>query len=724
MTRLKYITFIGLLIWMVCCKGDPYETLPVIRLTENENKKFTYTNKISGFYVGSSHQENESDDHGWTVNKIHYIKDYRIYSGPVQITRDSLNQFSYYPFSFIRNYKYPIKETFTLLDSIDVIIWEYESASGLDKFSFQPLLNYDCSEKSKVLTPTLTQIIYSPEDISSEQIESDMKWLGFRYLTKENKVIIIGALESSKKRLIPLLDALSKNFEVKKGERIHRLTSLLELNNTYTNLPEITEAIAWSQMSLDALIAKQGEKGIWTGLPGSNKYRGRDSFISFAGAFLVNGNFDEAREVLEHFSRFQLENEADTWDGRIPNQVNNKEIIYDTADDTWWFIREAYEYLLYNGDTSFVHQIYPVIKRAIKGAIRHRIDENFFLIHDDAGTWMDAKGPAGAWSPRGNRAIEIQALWYTSLQIGSKFARLKNEDQLAEHWLAISHTLRKNFVKKYWSSVKKQAYDHLNEDGFPDRKVRPNQIFAVHIPFLPGIEPLLIQNRCATITSNVVHKLTYRYGVASLWQEDINFHPWYIHPSNYNRDEAYHNGTVWTWLAGPVISSMLIFNRHELAFNLYYDMAIQILQDDAIGNLAELRDALPRSGLGEPLISGKISHARSLAEFVRNSKIPGDLQYISTTLPYQNSSISFTYNAEEEGYKFEFYLENGESNIDVSLLFPGYDPLEFRLDKENTSFDLSLKYSNQRSYHLYQELDWYFAQPELIENLKIFRAKK
>jgi glycogen debranching enzyme len=745
MTRLKFITFVGLLIWMVSCKDDPYEALPVIRLTEIENKKFTYTNKISGFYVGNSHQENESDDHGWTVNENHYIKDYRINSGQVQITRDSLNQFSYYPFSFIRNYNFPIKETFTLLDSINVIIWEFESTSELDNFSFQPLPHYDHSEKTKVLTPTLTQIIYSPEEINSEQIEIDVNWLGFRYLTKgNNKVVIIGALESSKKRLLSLLDALSINFESKKEEKIHRLTSLLELNNTYTNLPEITEAIAWSQISLDALITRQRGKGICTGLPGSNKYRGRDSFISFAGAFLVNGNFDEAREVLEYFSRFQLENDADTWDGRIPNQVNNKEIIYDTADNTWWFIREAYEYLLYNSDTSFVHQIYPVIKRAIKGAIRHRIDENFFLIHDDADTWMDAKGPAGALSPRGNRAIEIQALWYTSLQIGSKFARLKNEDQLAEHWLAISHTLRKNFVKKYWSSVKKQAYDHLDEDGFPDRKVRPNQIFAVHIPLLPGIESLLSQDRCARITSNVVHKLTYRYGVASLWQEDTNFHPWYSHSADYHKDEAYHNGTVWTWLAGPVISSLLLFNRHELAFNLYYDMAIQILQDDAIGNLAELRDAVPRRGFGEPLISGSISHAQSLAEYARNfyqdivgyrpnapekkinisPKIPGDLQYISTTLPYQNSSISLTYNAEEEGYKFEFYFANAESNVDVSFFFPGYDPVEFRLEEENSSFELSLKYSNQRSYHLYQELDWYFAQPKLIQDVEIFQTKE
>ena len=231
---------------------------------------------------------------------------------------------------------------------------------------------------------------------------------------------------------------------------------------------------------------------------------------------------------------------------------------------------------------------------------------------------MDTEGPDGARSPRGNRAIEIQSLWYTTLQIGSLLAGMNDEKQLMEHWLTISHSLRKNINKKYWSRVKNRLYDHLNEDGFPDRKVRPNQIFAVFVPHLPDIEPLFENDRCAQITSDVVHKLTYRYGVSSLWQEDEDFHPWYLHSTNNQQDKANHNGMVWSWLAGPVISSMMMFNRQELALNLFYDQAIQILQDDAIGNFAQLREALPRSGQSEPAISGTLSNARSLAEFSRN----------------------------------------------------------------------------------------------------------
>jgi glycogen debranching enzyme len=736
---MKYLFVFVTIIWITGCKTDLYETLPAIFLTENENKQFTFTNKVAGFYLGNSHLENNSVDLGWIVNEIHYLKDYRVYTGREQISRDSLHQFIYYPLSFIRDYTYPLKETFTFLDTVDAIIWEFESTLELKNFSFLPQFPYDVSIENLLLTNASSPLIISPEDQNDLVTDSNRKWIGFFYLPiGTKKVIIVGAIESSKNRLIYLLDFLSKNFEEKRDEKIERLNSLLKMNDTYTNLPEITEAIAWAQLSLDALITEQRVKGIWAGLPWFNDYWGRETFISFSGALLVSGKFGDARKILDSFSHYQLQNEGDDWEGRIPNRITNDEVIYNTADATWWYIREAYEYLLYSGDSTFIQQIYPIIRRAIQGAVRHRIDENFFLLHGDAETWMDTKKQDGAWSPRGNRAIEIQALWYTALQIGAKFAHINDEDQLGEHWLAISHTLKRNFKNKFWSPVNERTYDHLNIDGTPDNKIRPNQILAVYIPLLPGIDPLFSNDQSARITNTVVKKLTYRYGVASLWQEDKDFHPWYIYPSHYAKDEAYYNGTVWTWLSGPVISSMLLFNRYELAFNLFDNTTKQIIFDDAIGNLAELRDALPRVGSGEPCVFGNISQAWSLAEFLRNfyqdfigyrpnsienrinlsPKIPTDLSYIFTNLPYKNSFISFTYRVEEELYIFNIEIGDDSVRVDVSFQFPGFDAIEFRLDEDNPSFNLSLDPLNQKSFHQYQNLDWYFAQPELLENLK------
>ena len=184
-----------------------------------------------------------------------------------------------------------------------------------------------------------------------------------------------------------------------------------------------------------------------------------------------------------------------------------------------------------------------------------------------------------------------------------------------------------------------------------------------------------------------------------------------------------------------------MFNRQELAFNLYYDEAIQILQDDAIGNYAELRDALPRKGQDEPSISGTISQAWSLAEFTRNfyqdfigyrpnaannriifsPKIPGELKYISTQLPYANNFISLTYTAEEETYNFEISLTGENNGLEIVLDYPGFEPVEFKLDNNEPSFTVSFDSKNQRSYRRYIDLEWYFAQPELIEDLKVLQ---
>ena len=745
MKILEYTVYVPLLLWLISCTGDPFESSQVIKLTENENKQFTFTNKVSGFYLGNSHQENINSDQGWTVDDYHYLRDYHIDANNILITRDSLRQFNYYPFAFVRNYKMPVRERFTFLDSIDAIVWEFEISSELKDFSFEPILHKEVDRKNNSISSSVPRLLFSPLELFSGDFVQNARWMGFLYLPiGKTRVVVLGALETSQDRLEKILEILSKNFEVRIDKRVNRISSVIKANNTLTNIPEITEAVSWAQLSLDALIAQELGKGIWAGLPGFNDYWSRDSFISFDGAFLVNGRFNEAREVLYSFSRFQLQDENDIRDGRIPDRISGKEINYNTADITWWFIREVYEYFSYSGDSSFVKNIYPVIKRAINGAIRHRIDERFFLLHSESETWMDTGGADGTWSPRGNRAIEIQSLWYTALQIGSLFAGLNNDFQLKEHWLTISHSLRENINNKFWSNVNNRLYDHLNEDGKPDRKVRPNQIFAVYLPRLPDIEPLFTENKCARISSNVVHKLTYRYGVATLWQEDEDFHPWSLKSTYYPSDAICHNGMIWSGLAGPVISTMLMFNRQELAFNLFYEQAIQILRDDAIGNFAQLRDAFHRDGQSEPVVSGSISQAWSLAEFTRNfyqdcigyqpnaakkkimfrPRIPAELIYISSNLYFTDNIISFIYKAEEEFYSFEFILGGKNNSVEIIFEYPGFDRIKFHLNAENPSFVVSLNSSNQRFYNRYADLEWYFVQPELGENLKIFQSQK
>lgn len=152
--------------------------------------------------------------------------------------------------------------------------------------------------------------------------------------------------------------------------------------------------------------------------------------------------------------------------------------------------------------------------------------------------------------------------------------------------------------------------DHLNVDGSRDGKIRPNEIFALTVPF----DPLVTKPEGRKIVREVVTELTYPYGVASLSQRDPDFHP-YHHDPRWHYDAAYHNGTVWVWNAGPVISSLVDYHREDLAYALTTAMVAQTLDLGSVGTLSELVDAIPRDGrLG---LSGTETQAWSIGEFVR-----------------------------------------------------------------------------------------------------------
>jgi hypothetical protein len=280
---------------------------PVIRLSEEGNKQYTYTNKVAGFYLGNSHQENQMGHDGWTVNEFHYLKDYRIFLNSTVINRDSINQFVYYPFSFIRKYNESLTETFTLLDSLNVIIWEFESSVNFEDFAFEPLLHRIVPGKKIRLSEESAQIIFSSADLSGGEAVSEVGWMGF-YLISENsgRIVVLAAIDDDEERLSQSLIQLSKTYKKLKEARIQRISVLINLNNTHTNLPELSDALIWAQLSLDALVTNQRGKGIWAGLPWFNNYWGRDTFISFAGALLISGQFEEARQLLKSFSSFQL----------------------------------------------------------------------------------------------------------------------------------------------------------------------------------------------------------------------------------------------------------------------------------------------------------------------------------------------------------------------------------------------------------------------------------
>ncbi len=737
-------TLIALVVTVLSsCQTKHESSLPVIKLKDRENRQFTYTNKRTGFFLGNSHRENVSGHAGWTVNEHKYLKDYRLFINNIPVLRDSIRSFEYDPTGFTRTYPAGLTERLVFPDSLDAVLVILESDYDLANLVCE-LVPHQV-EKGVLLkiSADYNRIILSPAMLQAST-SAGIQWMGAQLVTEQdNRSLLIITLGKDEPTLLRNLKYIRRYYRELITTRQQRITGLLSRNRIIIDDPDIANALEWAQISLDALITEQRGKGIWAGLPWFNNYWARDTFISFAGALLVTGQFKEAKAILSNFAAFQLNNEKDSWHGRIPNRITNNEVIYNTADGTWWFIRELWEYILYSGDEDYAKEIFPVLKKAVQGALKHRVDAFYFLTHEDADTWMDARGPDGAWSPRGNRAVEIQALWYTALQIGSRIAKMAGNSETAVKWLEISQQLRGNFNRLFYRKTKGWLYDHLNRDGSRDKKIRPNQIFAVSVPALPGIEPLIESEPSASVSSTVLTRLTYPYGVASLWQMDEDFHPWHHYEPYYVQDEAYHNGTVWTWLAGPVISSLLRFNRQDVAFQLFANEAFQILNWDAIGNYSELLDALPREGEKYPRISGTVSQAWSLAEFTRNfyqdfvgfhpdapkrrfifrPQFISQLQNVSCRLPFMDTAIRFDYRQDDKNIFCRITIEKiPVQPLEGMLAVPGFEAEHFVFDSDYNRFEIILPLSDRSSFKQYNELDWYFARVELQPDLPALKG--
>ncbi len=303
--------------------------------------------------------------------------------------------------------------------------------------------------------------------------------------------------------------------------------------------------------------------------------------------------------------------------GRIPNRVTSMDnMIYNTTDGTPWLIREIYEYIQYTGDLEYGKEIFPMVETAVNGVIENFMDESGYMTHDDADTWMDARINGNQpWSARGSRAVEIQALWFSMLEISSYLAKLNNRDDLSDKWAAIAGKLKESFDADFWDGTNNILADRLRDDDTADYRVRPNQLMVISIPL---INPLSNSDIEQWIVKNSTTGLLYPYGIASLNEEDEYFHPYHENLRFHHKDAAYHNGTIWGWNAGLIVTGLTKYGYQDFSYEFTKNLTNQILTKGTLGSMSENLSAFPDKR-GNIILSGTYSQAWSVSEFARNA---------------------------------------------------------------------------------------------------------
>ena len=623
-----------------------------VTVTAEENREYSYTDKQAGYWYGTTHMDQKEWYSGWNVAKKRVLADYTIGVDGTSLDRKAA-AVTVYPERLERIW-YNAKETFCLLDNRPTIYigMETDADSIFCTLDMSHIIATSVAEDGLFFTPREAPdkkiMLTTASGAAFQPIEN-----GIRSSADSEGFIMTFGTEDECRALAEEFHSEGEALLAARKERINSL--ITEYNPLESNLPELDKSLAWITITMDELITCQQGNGIYAGLPWFNEYWGRDMFISMPGACLVTGQFDVAKQILKDFAKLQdTDPESETY-GRIPNRANLEGILYNTTDGTPRFVIQAYQLAQYSGDTEFLHELYPAIKMSIDASLKNYTDEKGYLTHADADTWMDVKRNGIPGSPRGNRANDIQALWYEQLMAGSQIAKILGDEGSAEEWAGLATMLASNFESDFCNKEEGYIYDHLNADGSADLQFRPNQLYCFDLVSDSDFKQ--------KVTRRVWEELVYPWGVASLAQWDRQFHPQHENWHYYHKDDAYHNGTIWLWNNGAAMQRMIEYGQVEPAWELFKNMNRQALHEGAVGSLSENADAHPREGKDWVKRSGTFLQAWSNAEHLRiwyqhflgirpdllngviviEPNLPAEITELETSVKIGNGTLDYKY---------------------------------------------------------------------------------
>lgn len=331
---------------------------------------------------------------------------------------------------------------------------------------------------------------------------------------------------------------------------------------------------------------------VLAGLPWFTDW-GRDTMIAFTGLTLCTKRFKEAEEILLTFARYIRH-------GIVPNMFpdDNMPPLYNTVDASLWYFYAVYQYLHYNpaaeAEAFVKEQIFPHLKEIVsayeKGTDFSIYMEDDGLIHAGSGldqiTWMDVR--VGDWvaTPRHGKPVEINALWYNALRIMESLCEKFDED--ASAYRTRANQVKESFNAKFWDSSNQCLFDVVDGDE-PDDHIRPNQIYAVSLPF-----SLLPEEQEKAVVALVEKELFVGCGLRSLAPEHPDYHGIYC-GALAKRDAAYHQGTAWGFLLGGFFSAYMKVNHHSSsaaknAVRMLEPVRKHLTDSGCIGSISEIFD--------------------------------------------------------------------------------------------------------------------------------------
>lgn len=337
---------------------------------------------------------------------------------------------------------------------------------------------------------------------------------------------------------------------------------------------------------------------------------GRDTMIALWGCNLSTNQFEDAKKIFRTFIRYEQR-------GVLPNLFPEAGVapMYNTIDASLLFIVSLYEYYQSSGDLEFIRDEAYDCMTNIYQHYRNGTDFEIKMLENglisggsgfDQLTWMDIRYGDIVPTPRHGCAVEINALWYNALAILDFFNQKLNKPM--PELPALVEQVKTTFNDLFYNEAG-YLNDWIKGDEV-NQQIRPNQAYAVGLPF-----PILIEDRARSVILNIYQHLYTPLGLRSLAMNDPEFKA-VCTGSHFDRDMAYHQGTVWGFMIGQFLMGILRHSPEDEALMRIVEQFIAHNQDalyeGCIGQLAEIYD-----GYSPSQSRGCFAQAWSVSEVLR-----------------------------------------------------------------------------------------------------------
>jgi predicted glycogen debranching enzyme len=341
---------------------------------------------------------------------------------------------------------------------------------------------------------------------------------------------------------------------------------------------------------------------------------GRSALLSLPGLLLCSKRYEEAREVLLRYVSFLKH-------GRLPRLISEggQHMDYQAADVALWLFIISEEYYRATHDlTTVANPLYPALDSILHSYAGQmvpgvQLDSDGLLLTGIGTsaplTWMDAEAAGGAVTPRAGKCVEINALWFNAHKIAAHFASLLEDENAARLREKQASQILESFRRVFWNERRGYLNDVVAAAG-EDASLRPNQIFAISLPYA-----LLDGARAEQVLDAVSKLLVTLLGLRSLARNEPGYFA-RCEGNEENHMRARHRGCVHPWLIGPYIDALLRVKGESAracaaGFSLMQSF-IDHLEDAGLGTVSEIFD-----GDAPHVPHGCISYALSVAEVVR-----------------------------------------------------------------------------------------------------------